>query len=109
MSYRVLKKTTKKTQYKCLTCKHCFVTENIYDERKKLIASMIDCQAENKPTPMIFNARDFYCVEYKMTSEQLEKARQEIELKDAKKSAREWKKKYHNPNDDEKGIQLSLL
>lgn len=69
--YRVAKKTTKKTEFKCLKCPFCKVAENvdINSDAIKERGIFVECTAENKCMLMPFNAKYFYCVQYKSANE----------------------------------------
>lgn len=65
MAYRVPQKTTKKNEYFCLKCEH-LETEN-YVKTKS--GCLIKCKAPNKCFQGEFNAKFYYCREYKSFSE----------------------------------------
>lgn len=69
--YRVAHKTTKKTELKCLKCQFCKIPENI-DVNSNAVKErgiLVECMAENKCMLMPFNAKYYYCVEYKSANE----------------------------------------
>lgn len=76
--YRVAKKTTKKTELYCLKCKHCKKPEDV-DLNSEIVKErgiLVECTAENRCMPMLFNAKYYYYKEYKsaneMTAEEIE-------------------------------------
>ncbi len=92
--YRVAKKTTQKTQDKCLKCKYS----------KELSKSagggvIVECTAENRCILTPFNSRDFYCVEYKgandMTESEKDAIRNAIQKEYSLKQFREYANKYY--------------
>lgn len=69
--YRVAKKTTKKTELYCLKCKYCKVPVDT-DLNSKMLQErgiLVECTAENRCMPMQFNAKYYYCKEYKSANE----------------------------------------
>ena len=90
MSYRVVKKCTKKTEYKCRDCKY-------YKELSDVSAL---CEAPDRVIKDTFNPKHFYCVKYKgfndMSESEINKL---IELKHKKDALFEYKqyvKKYYS-------------
>ena len=97
--YRVAKKTTKKTQYKCLECPH--IKPAIY--KKEFWGCRVECNAPNKCLIAPFNAKDYYCVEVKslneMSKAEQEKFRDKVKQDYADKEYRKWAKKFHTPEE----------
>ena len=91
MSYRIVKKTTKKTEYFCLKCKYCEqLTEKDYWGCK------VRCKAPNSAFINDFNAKDNYCIEYKGFNEMSKNELDGIIKHEAKKRALKEYKKYAN-------------
>lgn len=95
--YRVTKKTTKRTQNKCLNCKYVNV----------LAENLVECNAPNRCINTKFNPKYYYCIEYKGFSElnkiEVEDIRQLISKDMAKKELRQYVKTYF-PKDEAKKI-----
>ena len=91
MAYRICKKTTKKTEYHCLKCKFCEqLTEQAYWGCK------VKCKASNSAFMDEFNAKDFYCIEYKGFNEMSKDEIDSIVKHENKKRALKEYKKYCN-------------
>ncbi len=93
--YRVAKRTTKRTKYKCLECKH--VKPDTYKVQKW--GCMVECNAPNRCLTSRFNAKDFYCIEYKgfndMTESDKENIRREVMNDWFDERFKEHAKKYY--------------
>lgn len=89
MTYRVSKKTTKKTVNKCKECK--FVLDNG--------ESLVECTAPNKCFMGKSDARYFYCLEYEGFNElsfsKIEKLKNKILDKQDEVNYKEYVRKYH--------------
>lgn len=75
MAYRVPQKTTKKNEYFCLKCEH-LGTENYV---KTMSGCLIKCKAPNTCFRGEFNAKFYYCREYKSFSELTPEEKKELE------------------------------
>lgn len=95
MAYRVAKKITKTTQYKCLKCKNC----KQIDSSVSAYGCTVECNAPNKCITSHFNARDFYCVEFKSINEmdnyEQRKLQEKIQTDYSKKAYKEYCNKYY--------------
>lgn len=75
MSYRVLRKTTKKTEYKCLKCSCCQI---VY---KTAVDVKIKCTASEKSFMDEFSARQFTCNTFININELTEREKETITAK----------------------------
>lgn len=98
--YRVVMKTTKATQDHCLKCKHCEIVQQIHG------STYVKCNAENKVINTTFNARDYYCKEYKGFNElsefEINKCREQIQKKYSDSAFREYANKYYQKKNKHK-------
>lgn len=95
MAYRVAKKTTKRTQCYCLSCKYC-KTDDTPDKYKNCF---VECTAPNKALTGRFNAKDYYCIEvksfYEMSESEIQVLADEAAEKYADEEYFKWARKYH--------------
>lgn len=91
--YRVVKKTTKKTEHACLECKFCKIIKKMNKD------VFVECLAENKCISGEFNSKYFYCVEYKGFNElsdyDIEKMQEKKRFEDSKREFRKYLNKYY--------------
>lgn len=103
--YRVVKKTTQKSQYKCLNCKHC----KKIDAKIETWGCYVECVAENRCFQSSFNARDFYCQEYKgfndMSAYEQNELREKLAKDYSKKAFKEYANKYYSKKQAQQMIQ----
>lgn len=100
--YRTPMKTNKRTQYKCLKCKHI----KPGDYKMGPYGCTIECNAPNKCFNTEFNARDYYCQEYKGFNEMPESKVYDMKKKSEELlAAKEYKlylKKYYTKEEAKK-------
>lgn len=103
--YRIVKKTTKNSQYHCLKCKYV----ELIDESRGGEGQYVRCTAENKVIRTPFNARDFYCKEFKgfndMTPAEIESIKNNIAKKKEYKAFCEYARKYYPKKQAERMIR----
>ena len=99
--YRVAKKTTQRTVYKCLNCTYC----KRIDAKVEPWGCYVECTAENKCFLKQFNARDYYCIQYKGSNElskiEKEKIRNKVQEDYAKKELKKYLKTYYTKQEAE--------
>jgi hypothetical protein len=66
-------KTTKRTEYTCLACKHVKIIKKYTDDYEELTDCIVKCCAPNAAINQAFSAKYFYCIEYKGFGELTEK------------------------------------
>ena len=93
--YRVTRKTTKNTEYKCLECKHCV----LIDKEKQEYGQYVECNAENRCIVTSFNAKYYTCTEHKgfndMSESELKSFKDAENAKKEKKAYKEYVFKYY--------------
>lgn len=102
MSYRVMKKCTKKTKGKCLKCEHCEV----------ITETKIRCKANNTCFISEFNPNEYYCQEYGNINLISGERKQEMINKYNKQLAKNEIKKFVNTyycKKDRENIKKKLL
>lgn len=103
--YRVAKKTTKNTEFKCLECKHVKADSL----KKEKWGCMVECNAPNRCLTSKFNAKDYYCVEYKGFKDMSESEKENLHNKIMKEYSdskfKEYVKKYYPKEQAKKMIE----
>lgn len=93
--YRTPKKTTRRTEYKCLKCKH--IKPDTY--KIESWGCMVECLAPNRCFMSKFNAKDYFCVEHKslneMSKSEQDRYRDKVQKDYQKKEFKLWAYKYH--------------
>lgn len=99
MSYRVVKKCTKNTEYKCKECKFY----------KELSDTSAICEAPDKVIKDTFNPKHFYCELYKgfndMNEDEVNKLIERKHKKDALSEYKQYVKKYFTKEEGKKLIK----
>ena len=94
--YRIMKRTTKRNEYKCLKCKYHIVKD------ESIPGISIICNAPNRAYQGKFLARDFYCEEYlspnEMTEQQYENMMHNYHRLQNKQAFKDYVYKYYDKN-----------
>lgn len=96
--YRVKKNTTKKTEFTCLNCKHFDKKSDKTDK-----SCYGECTAPKKVLFGEFNAKDYYCIEYRgfgeISQSEINDIVQKQREKYAKKEYERYVKTYYSKED----------
>lgn len=101
MAYRVAKKCTERTEYYCLSCR--YVKPDDY--KKENWGCYVECNAENKCLTGKFNAKHFYCTEFRTLDEQkMDEIIQKNRKKEALSEFRKYARKYYSKEEADRMI-----